>query len=268
MKTVFLLIALVGGSAVAQAANPWPSAEPAPPSAAKPWIGLNLGAGTFGGAKVKSVVAGSPGDRAGIHAGDEVLTIDGAVTDSPAAVIESVLSAGVGHQARLRLVDAKGHTRHVTVSYEPRPNREQMQQDSLIGRPAPDFLPTVQSGKKLPRISGLKGQVVVIDFFATWCGPCKDSMPHIEAMHQRLGKQGVVVLGVSHEAAEIVAGAGARFHLSYPLASDDDEAVSGAYQVFALPTIIVIDRKGVVRAVAVADIDAVDSAVAAALKVK
>jgi peroxiredoxin len=254
MKTLILVLTLLVAGATAHAQAPW--------------IGLNLGGGTFGGAKVKSVIAGSPGERAGIKAGDEVLSIDDAPTATPAAVIESVINGGVGHAARLRLVDPKGHTRTIALTYELRPNREKMQHDALIGRPAPDFLPSVQSGKKLPRISGLKGQVVVLDFFATWCGPCKETMPHIEQLHQRLGKQGVVVIGVSHEAPAIVAGAGPRFHLSYPLASDDDEAVSGAYQVFALPTMVVIDRQGVVREVAISDTDAVDDAVAAALKNK
>jgi peroxiredoxin len=254
MKTLVLLVTLLGGAAVAHAQSPW--------------IGLNLGAGTFGGAKVKSVIPGSPGDRAGIKAGDEVLSIDDAPTATPAAVIESVLTAGIGHEAHLRLVDPKGHTRAITLTFELRPNREKLQHDTLIGHPAPDFLPVVKSGKKLPRLSGLKGQVVVLDFFATWCGPCKESMPHIEDMHQRLGKQGVVVIGVSHEPSDVVAGAGPRFHLSYPLATDDNEEISGAYQVFALPTMVVIDRKGVVREVAIADTDAVDDAVAAALKVK
>jgi peroxiredoxin len=233
---------------------------------ARPWIGLNLTAGSFGGAKVKAVVAGSPGDRAGIHAGDEVLTIDEAPTDSPKAVIAAVLRAGVGHQARLRVVDAKGHTRTVNVTYEPRPDQEKLQHDALVGRPAPDFLPAVQSGDKLPRISGMKGQVVVIDFFATWCGPCVEAMPHVEQLHQKHKGKGLVVLGVSRESRDIVAHAAERFHVSYPLASDDGDSASDAYQVFALPTMVVIDRKGLVREVAVADTDALDLAVDAALK--
>jgi peroxiredoxin len=177
-----------------------------------------------------------------------------------------VLQGGIGHHAKLRLVDDKGHTRNLELVYAAKPDREKMQRDSILNRPAPDFLPAVQTGAKLPRISTLKGRVVVIDFFATWCGPCVEAMPHIEAMHKALKDKGVTVLGVSHEEANVVGGAAGRFHVSYPLAADVDEKVTTAYGVFALPTMVVIDKKGVVREVAVADTDALDVAVDKALK--
>jgi peroxiredoxin len=93
-------------------------------------------------------------------------------------------------------------------------------------------------------------------------------MPHVEQLYKRLGKEGLVVFGVSNESREIVAHAAERFHVTYPLASDDGESISASYQVFALPTMVVVDRKGVVREVAISDTEAVDSAVAAALKAK
>src|SRR5262245_44698293 len=93
-----------------------------PAWAQTPWVGLSLGAGSFGGAKVKSVIPGSPGERAGIKAGDEVLSIDEKATAGPQEVIAAVQSAGVGHAAKLRLVDGKGHTRTVALTFEARPD--------------------------------------------------------------------------------------------------------------------------------------------------
>src|SRR3954468_8751303 len=98
-----------------------------------PWIGLQLAGGSFGGARVKSVVPGSPGERAGLHAGDEVLAIDERATATPEDVIQTVQHGGVGHAAKLRVVDAKGHTRTVAVTYEARPDRETMQRHALVG---------------------------------------------------------------------------------------------------------------------------------------
>ncbi|HEX9101646.1 MAG TPA: redoxin domain-containing protein, partial [Polyangia bacterium] len=224
--------------------------------------------GSFGGARVKAVIPGSPGERAGIHGGDEVLAVDERATGSADDVIQAVQRGGVGHAAKLKLVDAKGHTRTVGVTFEARPDRESLQRHALVGREAPDFQPSVQAGAKLGRLSTMRGKVVVIDFFATWCGPCVEAMPHVEELHRKLGGKGLVVMGVSNESRDIVARAAERFHVTYPLASDDGEGVSTSYQVFALPTMVVIDRKGVVREVAISDTDAVDSAVAAALKDK
>lgn len=241
-------------------------AAPASAADGDPWIGLELTDGGSGAVKIRDVVGGSPGERAGIHAGDEVISFDGAKADSPPALIAEVRKAGVGHTVKLTLRDGKGHTRIVSLKLEPRPDMEVLERDALVGRAAPDFMPAVQAGAHLPRISSLKGQVVLIDFFATWCGPCVAMMPHVEELHEKLAKKGLKVLGVSSESADIVARAAAQFHLRYSLASDEDEGVSQRYRVFALPTMIVIDRRGVVRAVSVADPDAVDAAVAAALK--
>jgi cytochrome c biogenesis protein CcmG, thiol:disulfide interchange protein DsbE len=167
---------------------------------------------------------------------------------------------------KVRVVDSKGKTRLVTVKLTPKPAPDVLQRSQLIGKPAPDFEPAILSGLKLPKISALKGKVVLIDFWATWCGPCILALPHLEKLHQELGAKGLTVLGVSTESSSIVSRAAAKYNLTYSLASDENEGVSASYGVFALPTAILIDKKGIVREVSVNDHEALEAAIAKALK--
>src|SRR5262249_545249 len=153
-------------------------------------------------------------------------------------LVALVKQSGLGKLVKLRVLDGKGRVRLVSIKLEPRPDLPTLQRSSLVGRPAPDFLPSVQAGAKVGKISTPKGQVVLLDFFATWCGPCIEAMPHLEELHQRFGQKGLTVIGVSTESASIVAAAAARFHLKYSLAADETESVSQSYRVFALPTLV------------------------------
>lgn len=237
-------------------------------AAATPWLGLELEPGAQGGVRVRRVVPESPAQRAGFSPGDEVLTVGEEAVASPAALVAAVKRSGVGAKLTVRVVDGRGAKRAIAVTLEARPDDDDLQRSSLLGRAAPDFEPTVQAGAKLGRVSSLKGQVVLIDFFATWCGPCVAAMPHINALHEKLGAKGLKVIGVSTESPDIVARAAQRFGLKYTLASDEDEGVSRSYMIRALPTMVVIDRQGVVRTVSIADTDAVDAAIEAALRAR
>jgi peroxiredoxin len=235
--------------------------------AATPWLGLELEPGGQGGVRVRRVMPESPAQRAGVTAGDEVLAVGDEPVATPAALVALVKRSAVGARLQLRVVDARGARRAIAITLEARPD-DDLQRTSLLGRVAPDFEPAVQAGAKVGRVSSLKGQVVLIDFFATWCGPCVAAMPHINALHEKLGPKGLRVIGVSTEPPDIVARAAQRFGLKYTLASDEDEGVSRSYMIRALPTMVVIDRAGVVRTVSIADLDAVDAAVEAALRAR
>jgi peroxiredoxin len=116
-----------------------------------------------------------------------------------------------------------------------------------VGHPAPLFtLPTL-AGDELA-LADLHGQPVVLNFWASWCGPCRAEMPELQRLHDRLGEAGVVVLGVNQgESPETAAAFLQALGLSFPVALDQRTGVSQQYLVNSLPTTFFIDRDGVIR---------------------
>jgi len=220
------------------------------------WIGLELEPGPRG-VVVKRVLEASPGEQARIRPGDVLLSVGGAKVTSAEQVIAAVRSHPVGERLHVTLAGPAGE-RSVDVQLEARPDPGDYQRKTLLHRAAPDFHPRVQSGARLDKLSSLKGRVVLIDFFATWCGPCMDALPTVEALHEKLASKGLEVVGVSTEEPAVVAAAAAEHGLKYRLVADEGEAISARYHVYALPTVVVIDRRGVVQEIAVADVDAAE----------
>lgn len=115
--------------------------------------------------------------------------------------------------------------------------------------PAPDFALSDLDGATV-QLSALRGQVVLINVWATWCPPCRAEMPMIEAAYTQYRDQGFTVLAVNQrEDARTVAAYMGESRLSFPALLDRDGAVSTAYRANVLPSSFFIDRAGVVRAV-------------------
>ncbi|RMH49027.1 MAG: hypothetical protein D6685_19690 [Bacteroidetes bacterium] len=116
----------------------------------------------------------------------------------------------------------------------------------LTGRPAPGFRLPGLSGHPVA-LSDLKGQVVLINFWATWCGPCQVEMPVLEQLHREFGDDGLVILAINlmepfDEARAYVQ----RFGYTFPVLLDIDGAVAQRYRVESVPTSLLIDREGTV----------------------
>ena len=117
----------------------------------------------------------------------------------------------------------------------------------LAGQEAPDFALKSASGSNL-RLSEYRGKVVMINFWATWCGPCRQEMPLLDDLFARYERVGFSLLGVnidddSSRAMEMAKELG----VSFPVLFDERKEVSKLYQVEAMPVTVLVDREGKVR---------------------
>ena len=117
-----------------------------------------------------------------------------------------------------------------------------------VGETAPDFEASTLEGDTL-RLNDLRGQVVVVNLFASWCGPCRLETPHLVKAFQALEGEGVVFVGLNlNEATDTVAAFQDEFGIPYPLVLDEDgKLTSEVYKPIGLPTTWFIDQEGVVR---------------------
>jgi cytochrome c biogenesis protein CcmG/thiol:disulfide interchange protein DsbE len=137
-----------------------------------------------------------------------------------------------------------------------------------IGAPAPDYAAITPDGQSVT-LASLKGQVVVLNIWATWCRPCLEEIPQLTALHAQHVAQGVKVIGVSIDAAGMGADVTdfAREHrLSYDVWLDPDRNVSVKFLTVGAPETFVIDRAGVIRARVIGAIRAGDTTLTAAVQ--
>jgi peroxiredoxin len=116
-----------------------------------------------------------------------------------------------------------------------------------LSGPAPDF--TLQSrGGEAITLSDLAGDVVLINFWATWCGPCREEMPHLEALYERYADLGFTLLGVNVEEDSTLSDEFlADVQVSFPILFDPDNGISELYDVVAMPSTVLVDRSGNMR---------------------
>ena len=117
----------------------------------------------------------------------------------------------------------------------------------LTGQSAPDFVLKSSSGENM-RLSEFRGDVVMINFWATWCGPCRQEMPLLDELYSRYQRVGFNLLGVnidddSSRAMAMIDELG----VSFPVLFDDRKEVSKLYEVGAMPVTVIVDRAGQVR---------------------
>jgi len=113
--------------------------------------------------------------------------------------------------------------------------------------PAPDFTLRSLEGANL-RLAEQRGRVVLVNFWATWCGPCKQEMPHLNRLYDKYRNAGFVLLGVNvDDDARQAAGLAQKLGVHFPVLFDADKSVSRLYDLQSMPATVLIDRDGRVR---------------------
>lgn len=112
------------------------------------------------------------------------------------------------------------------------------------GQPAPNFKVITTSGQPVS-LENYRGYVLVIDFFATWCQPCRESIPHLIEMNRKYGKQGLQILGMSadEDGERPVKEFADERHITYPIALAGESALTD-FGVRSVPVMFIIDKKG------------------------
>jgi peroxiredoxin len=118
-----------------------------------------------------------------------------------------------------------------------------------IGKPAPDYRAVSLSGDSVS-LARARGQVVLLNVWATWCHPCREEIPILQALHERYASRGLELVGVSVDARgeeDTIREFANDFRMTYPLWLDPDERVQSTFLAIGVPATFLIDRAGVLR---------------------
>jgi len=153
-----------------------------------------------------------------------------------AAVLFIAASVAIHYQVKVRLNEGGDHGAISAMG------------KLRLGQPAPDFALNDLANQPVT-LSSFRGQkVVVLDFWATWCGPCRMAMPDLQTLHEDLKDRGVELVSVNQaESAERVRSFIERKKYTFRTVLDRDGAVGNQYGVRAIPALVVVDKQGLVR---------------------
>jgi peroxiredoxin len=113
--------------------------------------------------------------------------------------------------------------------------------------PAPDFTLKSNEGRNL-RLSEQRGQVVLVNFWASWCGPCRQEMPHLNKLYDKYKSAGFILLGVNiDDSLDTAAATAQKWGVRFPVLFDADKAVSKRWDLGSMPATVLVDRDGKVR---------------------
>lgn len=191
------------------------------------------------GVRIEKVLPDSAAERAGLKPGDAILSVNSVAISEPRQLFNEIQRYGAGTVVALAYERAgKTHILQVLLG-------ERREAAALVGQRAPRIV-LPQLGKEAPYTASAD-KVLVIEFWATWCAACEPVRRALDDFRRTRSNRAIEIVGITGEDEGAVKAFFSKRRITYPILLDSKDAVSLAYGVTGYPTVIVIDKKGIVR---------------------
>jgi len=203
------------------------------------------------GVPVSQVVKGSPAHKANLAVGDRITTLNDQTVRTPRELIDTVKAMSPGQSVRLTFLRA-GRKMQAQTTLTAMPTSEELLRMQLGGKRAPELVRTqpVTGSPSAASMAALRGRVVLVEFWSPYCVACRLSSPHLNGWARQYGARGLTVLGVGTDEPDALATSAREWGLAYSLVADPDMGTWKAWGVHDAPSLLLVDKKGVVRDVA------------------
>jgi thiol-disulfide isomerase/thioredoxin len=209
------------------------------------WLGVMLDDAS-GAVVAERVIPNSPADAAGIEDGEIIVEAQGIPVDTAAAMVEAVRGVGAGNAATFIILGETG-SRTVAVTLAPRPDPTEITR-VLVGSTFPWVdSEAIDGSRVMPPAE--RDAWVVIDFWATWCGPCHAAAPRVAALFEEYAPRGVHFLGVASDSQSTLSRFLQDEPVAWPQIADGDGELNGAALVVAQPTWFLVAPGGRIEGV-------------------